>query len=63
MVGREDVYNILLLICYKGGALWNHTTIILYLLLLVSIMMPLDWGNYIIIFNNQPGYEWLGYDY
>ena len=61
VVGREDMYNILLLICYKGGALWNHTTIILYSLLLVSIMMPFDWET--IIFNNQPGYEWLGYDY
>jgi len=43
--GGEDMSNILLLMCDKGGALWNHTTIILYLLLLVSIMMPLDWGN------------------
>ena len=58
--GREDMSNLLLLMCYKGGALWNHTAI-LYLLLLVSIIMPLDWET--IIFNNQPGYEWLGYDY
>ena len=21
--GREDIYNILLLVCYKGGALWD----------------------------------------
>ena len=21
--GREDMYNLLLLVCYKGGALWN----------------------------------------
>ena len=47
VVGREDMYNILLLILLQeGGAFWDyHTTIILYLLLLVSIMMPLDWGN------------------
>ena len=57
--GREDIYNLPLLVCYKGGALWNHTTI--YLLLLVLIMMPLDRET--IIFNNQPGYGWLGYDY
>ena len=25
MVGREDIYNLLLLICYKGGALWDIT--------------------------------------
>ena len=46
VVGREDMYNILLLILLQeGGAFWDyHTTIILYLLLLVSIMMPsLDW--------------------
>ena len=26
---REDTYNLLLLVCYKGGALWEHTTIYL----------------------------------
>ena len=25
--GREDMYNLILLMCYKGGALWEHTTI------------------------------------
>ena len=59
MVGREDTSNLLLLMCYKGGALWNHTTI--YLLLLVLIMMPLDWGNYNIQ-QSATGYGWLGYD-
>ena len=62
--GGEDMSNILLLMCDKGGALWNHTTIILYLLLSV----PIDYdaiglGKLVIIFNNQPGYGWLGYDY
>ena len=27
MDGREDIYNLLLLICHKGDALWNHMTI------------------------------------
>ena len=26
--GREDMYNTLLLICYKGGALWETYNII-----------------------------------
>ena len=59
--GREDINNILLLMCYKGGALWTHTAI-LYLLLLVSIMMPLDWGNYNIQQSARVRVV-LGYDY
>ena len=61
MDGREDMSNLLLLMCYKGGGciVESHDNI---LMLLVSIMMPLDWGNYI-IFSNQPGYGWLGCDY
>ena len=29
VVRREDITSILLLVCYKGGALWDHITIYL----------------------------------
>ena len=37
---REDIYNLLLLICYKGGALWDyHATICL----LPFVMLNMYW--------------------
>ena len=56
VVGREDMSNLLLLMCYKGGALYAGSIIYItiYLLLLRSIMV--HWIGENIIFNNQPGY-------
>ena len=56
MIRREDMSNLLLLMCYKGGALYAGSIIYItiYLLLLRSIMV--HWIGENIIFNNQPGY-------
>ena len=43
--GREDIYNLLLLVCYKGGALWDiipqYTSILLLDRLLLKLFFYL----------------------
>ena len=34
--GREDMCNLLLLVCYKGGALWNHIVVSYSQILLIA---------------------------
>ena len=53
VVGREDINNLLLLVCCKGGALWDiksqYTSILLHI---GSIIIEI-----VLLFNNQPGLQ------
>ena len=44
MDGREDVYNLLRFDYYKGGALWDHITGLMFIEIILN-HLTISWGG------------------